>query len=373
MLETHHSVLTDVLSCLDGIAKEGVTPSHAHGRMNALRSRHPSASIELVWDEQSFDGSRHYDALVRPQGFEGTVSLSVCRDDALPWPLRGLQPWRDSELLRVNGTVMPVEIAIKNLDLLWQSKPLMQRLIDSCIVEAELERRQIEITDAEVQASVNDIRRRRGLLTAADTHAWLAESGMSMQGLTDLAGRLARAAKLRELIVAEDVEYCLETHRADFDTINTRVLQTPDARLARQLADAVRDGARSFLHAAEDAVFADSSGRTQFFYRKEQRHRLAARMSEDASLFDRKELGHAPAARVNGGASSFAAGDLFGPLEEGDERLVINVVSVEPADRNPHLRSAVVTRLFDEWLREQRQKARIEWFWGPNRATQAAR
>jgi putative peptide maturation system protein len=353
MLETHQSVLTDVLSCLEGIAKEGMAPSQAHGRMNALRSRHPAASIELIWDEQSFDRSRHYDALVRPQGFDGTVSLSVCHDDALPWPLRGLQPWRDSELLRVNGTVMPVEIAIRHLDLLWQSKPLMQRLIDSCIVEAELERRQIEVTDAELQASVNDLRRRRGLLTAADTHAWLAESGMSMQGLTDLAGRLARAAKLRELIVGEDVEYCLEAHRDDFDTINTRVLQTPDARSARQLVDAVRDGSRSFLHAAEDAVFADSSGRTKFFYRKELRHRLAA--------------------RVNGASSSFNAGDVLGPIEEVDDRLAINVVSVEPADRNPHLRSAVVTRLFDEWLREQRQKARIEWFWGPTHATQAAR
>jgi putative peptide maturation system protein len=353
MLETHQSVLTDVLSCLEGISKERMAPSHAHGRMSALRSRHPSASIELIWDEQAFDRSRHYDALVRPPGFEGTVSLSVCHDDALPWPLRGLQPWRDSELLRVNGTVMPVEIAIRHLDLLWQSKPLMQRLIDSCIVEAELERRQIEVTDAELQTAVNDLRRRRGLLTAADTHAWLAESGMSMQGLTDLAGRLARAAKLRELIVGEDVEYCLEAHRSDFDTINTRVLQTPDARIARQSADAVRDGSRSFLHAAEDAVFADASGRTQFFYRKEQRHRLAARLNE--------------------ASSSFNAGELVGPVEEGDERLVINVVSVEPADRNPHLRSAVVTRLFDEWLREQRQKARIEWFWGPNHATQAAR
>jgi hypothetical protein len=64
---------------------------------------------------------------------------------------------------------------------------------------------------------------------------------------------------------------------------------------------------------------------------------------------------------------------VLGPLEEGDERLVINVVSIEPASFNPHLRNAVVARLFEVWLREQRQKARIEWFWGPNRATQAAR
>jgi putative peptide maturation system protein len=353
MLESHHDLLIDVLSCLEGVAKDGMAPSQANGCINALRSRYPAASIELVWDEQAFDGSRHYDALVRPEGFDGTVSLSVCHDDALPWPLRGLQPWRDSELLRVNGTVMPVENAIRHLDLLWQRKPLMQRLIDSCLIEAELERRQIEVTQAEVQSTVNDIRRRRGLLTAADTHAWLAESGMSMQGLTDLAGRLARAAKLREIIVGDEADRCLESDREQFDTINTRVLQTPDTQAARQIAASVRDGSRSFLHAAEDAVFSDSSGRTQFFYRKELRHRLMARTTDNSS--------------------SLAAGDVLGPLEEGDERLVINVVSVEPASLNPHLRSAVVARLFEAWLREQRQQARIEWFWGPNRATQAAR
>jgi putative peptide maturation system protein len=352
MLESHHAVLADVLSCLEAISQEGAAPSQAHVRIDNLRSRYPADSIELVWDEQVFDGSRHYDALIRPQGFAGTVSLSVCHDDTLPWPLRGLQPWRDSELLRVNGTVMPVENAIRHLDLLWQRKPLMQRLIDSCLIEAELNRRQIEVSPAEVQSTVNDIRRRRGLLTAADTHAWLAESGLSMQGLTDLAGRLARAAKLRELIVSEDVERHLESHRGDFDAVNTRVLQMPDAGVARQIADAVRDGSQSFLHAAEDAVFSDSSGRTQFFYRRELRHQLAARLASDGS---------------------FEAGDLLGPLEEGDERLVINVVSIEPAEDNAQLRTAVVTRLFESWLREQRQKARIEWFWGPNRATQAAR
>jgi len=352
MLETHQAVLRDVLSCLEGISRQALAPSQAQGELNAVRSRYPDTSIELVWDEQVFDGSRHYDALVRPQGFEGTVSLSVCHDEALPWPLRGLQAWRDSELLRVNGVVMPVENAIRHLDLLWERKPLMRRLIDSCLIEAESERRQIAVEPAEVQSMVDDIRRRRGLLTAAATHAWLAESGTSMQGLTDLAGRLARAAKLRAAVVSEDVDRYMEAHRDAFDVIHTRVLQTPDVALATQVAETVRQGARSFLHAAEDAVFGDRSGRTQFFYRRELRHQLDARLDK---------------------RTPYSAGALLGPTEEGDERLVIDVVAVEPAKNNQQLRAAVVAELFEEWLREQRRKARIEWFWGPNGATNAAR
>ncbi len=317
-----------------------------------MRSRHPATSIDLVWEEQAFDSSRHYDALVRPQGFRGTVSLSVCHDDTLPWPLRGLQPWRDSELLRVNGTVMPVENAIQQLDLLWQRKPLMQRLVDSCLIESELQRRDIEATPEEVQATVDDMRRRRGLLTVADTHAWLADSGMSMHGLTELAMKLARAAKLRDLIAGADVERYLEEHRESFDVFNTRVLQTPDAEAAGQTLDAVRTGSRTFLDAAQEAFCSDRTGRAQLFYRKEPRHRLAERLGDTTV--------------------SLKSGTLLGPLEEGDDRLVIHVTSVESAERNPHLRSAVVAHLFDEWLREQRRTARIEWFWGPHAATKDA-
>jgi putative peptide maturation system protein len=352
MLEPHHAVLTDVLSCLEGISREKLPPPEGQRRIGALRSRHPSTSIELVWEDQAFDRSRHYDALIRPQGFAGTMSLSVCHDDTLPWPLRGLQPWRDSELLRVNGTVMPVESAIQQLDLLWQRKPLMQRLVDSCLIESELQRRDIEATPEEVQTAVDDMRRRRGLRTVAETHAWLAGSGMSMHGLTELAMKLARAAKLRDLIVGKDVDRYLEQHRESFDVFNTRVLQTPNAQAAGKVIDTVRNGSRAFLDAAQEAFFSDTTGRTELFYRKEPRHRLTERLGDTTV--------------------SLQPGTLLGPLEEGEDRFVIHVLSVEPAEHNPHLRSAVVAHLFSEWLREQRRTARIEWFWGSQAATKDA-
>jgi putative peptide maturation system protein len=331
MLESHHNLLTDVLSSLERICGERASPSQAQRQFSELRARHSTASIDLVWDEQAFDLSRHYDALVRPPGFAGIVALSVCPDDTLPWPLRGLQPWRDSDLLRVNGTVMPVENAIQQLDLLWQKTPLMQRLIDSCLIEAELQRRQIEVTPDEVQSAIDEMRRRRGLLSAADTNAWLVSSGMSMHGLSDLAVKLARAAKLREAVVGHEVNRHLEQHQTNFDIVHVRVLQSPDAATIRQVAEAVRNGSCEFLDAAEEAVFRDITGRTELFSRREPRHRLLARLADE-------------------------------------EHVLTQVVSIEPADRNPNLRSAVVAHLFEEWLRERRESAHIEWFWGPSRA-----
>ncbi len=175
------------------------------------------------------------------------------------------------------------------------------------------------------------MRRRRGLLSAADTNAWLVSSGMSMHGLADLAVKIARAAKLREAIVGSEVSCHLEQHQSNFDIVHVRVLQSPHAATVRQVAEAVGTEARDFLDAAEEAVFRDVTGRTELFFCREPRHRHVARLADE-------------------------------------EHVLTQVVSIEPADRNPHLRNAVIAHLFEEWLHEQRKTAHIEWFWGPSSA-----
>jgi putative peptide maturation system protein len=225
----------------------------------------------------------------------------------------------------------------------------MQRLIDSCLVEAELQRRDVEVTPEDVQTTIDDMRRRRGLLTIDDTRTWLAESGMSLHGLTDLATKLARAAKLRDLIVGKEVDAYLEQHRRSFDVVTVRVLQTPNQRVASDTAQAVRDRTGTFMDVAQAAFTQDATGRTSLFYRKEPRHRLEAKLGAEAA--------------------TLAAGALIGPVAEGNEHTLIHVVSIEPAERNAGLRSRVVAKLFEDWLREQRKAARIEWFWGSAQQT----
>ncbi|MET0985941.1 MAG: hypothetical protein ABW034_11090, partial [Steroidobacteraceae bacterium] len=146
MHNTNADLLADVLQCLEQLSVERVQPEQALERVQRLRQQHGDAAIDLVWEDQAFDGSFHYDALIRPANAAKTVSVSVCPDDELPWALRGLQRWRDSELLRVNEVTMAVEQAITHLDVLWEQRGLMQRLIDSCIVTGELQRRDIQVS-----------------------------------------------------------------------------------------------------------------------------------------------------------------------------------------------------------------------------------
>src|SRR5579862_6495423 len=241
MLESTHGTLLEVLEYIATLVRDKVTPERACGGLEELRVRHPRAGIELVWEEQQLDQSLHYDALIR--GSEAmTVSLSVCPDAAVAWPLRGVQKSCDSDLLRVNGVVLRVADAVARLDVLWQSETLMQSLIDGCLIEDALRAQAIQVGAEEVQTALDAIRRRRGLYSAADTRAWMNSTGATEQTLQLLAIDVARGKKLRDVIVGERAQAYLSEHARDFDTLSIAQLQMPSEEMARAAVEAVRCG-----------------------------------------------------------------------------------------------------------------------------------
>ena len=222
MHETTRNVLLEVASFLDDVSGHETPPDAASAGLAMLRERHADIPIELIWEDQAFDGSYHYDALIHPPS-GGTVSLSVCRAGALPWALRGRQRWRESDLLSVNGTVLSVESAIAQLELLWEQGPLMRRLIDSCIVESELRRRAIEVTPREVQRALDGVRRGRGAAQRGGDAAGRQEAGTTMQHRRTSPAP-ARALKLREILIDDAaVDECLARHPEQFDTLRVAV------------------------------------------------------------------------------------------------------------------------------------------------------
>src|SRR5688572_20120200 len=107
--------VSETLDYLLTLVRDGTRPTEAKTRLHALRDHHPAIELDLVWQEEVYDGSLHYDALLRMAG-EGTVSLSVCPERALPWPMRGVHRWSDAELAMVNDTVLLVDQAVACLD-----------------------------------------------------------------------------------------------------------------------------------------------------------------------------------------------------------------------------------------------------------------
>src|SRR4051794_33645060 len=74
----------------------------ARARLEVLRTQHPDVRLDLLVDEEPFDGSLHVDLLLRT-GTGRTVSISVSPPCGLPWPLRGVVRAGEHDLLEVNG------------------------------------------------------------------------------------------------------------------------------------------------------------------------------------------------------------------------------------------------------------------------------
>src|SRR2546427_11756733 len=69
--------LNDTLDYLQALAQEKIKPAEAKARLRALQGRYPEMPLELLWEEESFDRSVHYDALLGLAG-EGAVALGFC-------------------------------------------------------------------------------------------------------------------------------------------------------------------------------------------------------------------------------------------------------------------------------------------------------
>src|SRR5262245_50911762 len=101
-------VVLDTLACLQALCAAGLPPEQASRRLQEVGRAHPGIRLDLLWEREGAGDGWQYDALLRlPQG--GTLSLSHCADDGLPWPMRGARRFSDGHLLRVNDSVITVE------------------------------------------------------------------------------------------------------------------------------------------------------------------------------------------------------------------------------------------------------------------------
>lgn len=337
-------VVGEALEYLQALQREGLRPDDGQARLVSFKQRHPGMAMDLLHEEESYDGSVHYDLLLHlPEG--GTVSLSYCPDRALPWPLRGVLRWSDRDFLRVNERVLQVDEVIAFLDFIWEQSPILDRLVNACLIHQALARDPIELSDDELQDTLDAFRRRHRLYKAADMHRWLEQRGVTHERLERLLAHEVRCAKLRDRVAADRVESYFADHPGDFDTAGIARLDFAQATDAEQLATQVRAGGQSFHEAAE------------------QRFLATGRPGESARpFFVVMQRRQAPASL----APVFAArpGEVVGPLPVEGGYSLVRVLSVTTGRLDKATRIAITTILFEEWLQERRQAARIEWFWG---------
>ena len=334
--------LSAALDYLKTLHRDGVRPAEARARLQGLRGQHPEARLDLLWEEEACDYSVHYDALLYREG-EGTVSLSFCPEHTLPWPLRGVQRWSETNLLRVNATVLKVDQAVALLDFAWGDPAMLKRLVHAAIVREALERDPVTVTDEDMQRALDGFRWLHRLYKAADMRRWMAERGLTQEKLEGLIAEMAQLAALRNRVTAGRVEDHFAGHQADFDIVSFAQFAVTEAEQARRIADEIREGTIDFYAAAERS-FRDGGPTAGDLFVTLRRGKLSAELAA---------------------AVDAEPGAIVGPIPRGDSHVIVRVLSKTPARLDGPTRAAVQDALFEQWLEERRAASAIEWYWGP--------
>jgi putative peptide maturation system protein len=329
------------LEYLRDLNRDGVRPDEARNRMSGLRGQHPQTRIDLLWEEEACDQSVHYDTLVQQDG-EGTVSLSFCRERTLPWPLRGVQRWSEMDLVRVNATVLKVDQAVALLDFIWDDAPMLKRLVDAGLIREALDQDPVPPSDEDLQRALDEFRRLHGLFKAADMYRWMEQRGLTQERLESHLAELAEIEALRDRVTARKVEAYFEERRSEFDTVSLAQFTVKDADQAQKIAVQIRAGSVDFYAAAERSFLAEDA---------------------PSNLFKTVVRGQASA--EFSAAFDASPGELLGPIRVDSGNVIVRVLSQTPARLDTATQAAIKELVFEDWLKDRRRAATIEWYWGP--------
>ena len=346
MKEQLQQTLVDSLEYLMSLTKEDIRPEEAKTRLNLLQKQYPETQMNLLWEEQAYDYSLHYDTLLYLAG-EGTISLSFCPESSLPWPMRGIHRWSESDLLRVNDTILKVGDAVANLDFIWDETHLMSRLIDACIIRQIIEKEPIEISDAELQQAMNTFRKTQKLHKVEDTYKWMAQQGITHERFENLIAERATLTKLKDKITADQVENYFQEHQTDFDTAFIAYWNCDGEQTAWEIWEQISNGKVDFYKAAQNYFLttAENNSRVSWdLFSKVQRNQTSSYLRE--AIFN---------------ASS---DEILKPLLIDKGYAMIYVLSFSPSCFDETTKKAIKNILFEEWLAQCRQEATIEWYWG---------
>lgn len=331
--------LLDAVTFLHDATQDG---GDVPNRLDDLRARHPGLRIDLLREEEAYDGSVHLDLLLRTPGGP-TVSVAVSPGAQLPWPLRGIARAREHDLLEVGGVRLTVQEAIARIDAVFDDRELLRTLVDTCLLRELLAEEPVEVSATQLQVAVDGFRRSRGLHTAAATRAWLDERGLDEERFADMIEELARMSLLRRRVVGDRVAEVIAERATELD-----VLQVAWVEVAQDEAEPTSPAGTEL---AVDPL----------------RALIRARRAGRAG-----ELAQWRMADVPAGFEAVRAapqGTVLAASGAGAAPVLATVVDRQAAVVDPSTVEYVSRRLFDEWLAARRRSATVRWFWGDEART----
>lgn len=240
--------------------------------------------------------------------------------------------------LEVNGEEVSLYDVLKLAKLNGQLQ-FVQTAIDAELIRKAAEQLGIEVSDEDLQQAADDFRVELDLIDTNATEAWLAAHYLSYEDWETLLEGQIIARKLREALTENRIEQTFAEQRLSFDAAAVSRIVLSEEGIARELrAQIVEDG--SDFHALAREFSIDDATRLAGGY---------------AGPMRRSEMEAAIESAVFGAQ----AGKVVGPLKTDDGWHLIKIESLHPARLDDALRETIKSQIFDDWLCEQRRKAKI--------------
>ena len=158
--------------------------------------------------------SGRFDAPARPARVERTVFIEMLANDVSQRSVLARHNGEEIEPTD-SGDLMPVE------SLEVARKKVLLRLL----IRREAERRGLSVTEEEMQASADDFRREKGLLTVEQAHQWFETNGLTEAGFVQIVRDRSLSEQISGLMrqeiereVADQVRVSREGVRTEADT-----------------------------------------------------------------------------------------------------------------------------------------------------------
>jgi putative peptide maturation system protein len=240
--------------------------------------------------------------------------------------------------LQVNGEEVSLYEALRPAKVRGDLQ-IVREAIDSAIIRQAAEDRAIEVSGEELQQAADDFRSAHDLTDAEATEGWLAARHLTFEDWELVIEDSLLKQKLCESVTTGKVEQHFAENRLSFDTAELSRLVISDEGVARELrAQITEDGAD--FHALARKYSTDVVTRPAGGY---------------AGVLKRIDMEAVVESSVFGAQS----GKVVGPFKLDDGWHLIKIEALYPATLDDNLREKIKAQLFDEWLSEQRRKAKI--------------
>jgi len=240
--------------------------------------------------------------------------------------------------LEVNGEEVSLYDVLKLAKLSGTLK-FVEDGVTAALIQEGARQRDIKVSDDELQQAADNYRMLNDLHDAETTEAWLQAQKLSYEDWESLLEAQVKEGKLREALTAGSVEQRFTEQRLTLDKAAISRLVLAEEGVARELrAQIIEDGADFHALAREHSIHADTRPAGGY-----------------AGLISRTDMEPALEAAVFGSQP----GKVVGPIKTDDGWELVKVERLAPAELDDEMRETLKTKLFNEWLSEQRRKARI--------------